>query len=154
MRYHLIVECKGIDDEKEFGIPQIFHLQLSILNYPARRRICVGLEGNPCIIQAFASGIREFLATVVLASFFVATASMSTRAQIVFDEEFNFREFRFNPPPNYTQGPDLLGIGISVIDITTGQSPALGGLGTVAPNGARGHQRPLELLRATRGHDA
>ncbi len=68
--------------------------------------------------------IREFLATVVLASFFVATASMSTRAQIVFDEEFNFREFRFNPPPNYTQGPDLLGIGISVIDITTGQSPA------------------------------
>jgi hypothetical protein len=47
------------------------------------------------------------------------------RAQedIVFDDAFNFREFRINPPLNFEQGPDLFQLGIDVIDNLTGARP-------------------------------
>jgi hypothetical protein len=45
-------------------------------------------------------------------------------ADIVFDDAFNFRDFRVNTPLTYTQGSDLLVIGIVITDSDTGNVPA------------------------------
>jgi len=73
------------------------------------------------------------------------------QAQIVFDDSFNFREFRVNPPLNYQQG-DLLRLGIDVIDTTTGVAPAGALVG--AENSATGEKffmrvdGPVEYFRS------
>ena len=62
--------------------------------------------------------IGIFLAVLVLP----LTASTG-RAEIVFENGFNFREFRVNPPLTFDQGPDLLVIGTDIIDAATGERP-------------------------------
>lgn len=60
---------------------------------------------------------------VCLASLIAFQFASIAQAAIVFDNAFNFRENRVNPPLNFTQGPDLIIIGVDVIDTNYGVAP-------------------------------
>lgn len=86
---------------------------------------------------------RRIPFTAVLTMLLVTLATVSARADIVFDDAFNFREIRFNPPLGFTQGPDLIALGIDVIDTVTGLAPANSIVG--ARNLVTGEVFPLQV---------